>query len=128
MDQTLLRHFGAWRGGDLNEAVQEFPNPKIVQGRSKENGLLLCFQIGFLVEFGIDPKDQIQVVTEFRGMFGAYDILQFRALGIVKGNGFPYVLFAVAAEEVYVFLVDVVYALEIVSHADRKTQRGDRKA
>src|SRR5690606_16440412 len=36
--------------------------------------------------------------------------------------------FAVPTEEVYIFLVDVVYALEIVTHADREAQRGDRKA
>src|SRR5690606_11501237 len=114
MDQTFLCHFGPGRGGNLNKTVQEFPYPKIVQGRPKENWLLLRFQIGILVKFGIDPMDQFQIVTQVPCMFGTYDILQFRALGVVIGYGFPYVLFAVPTEEVYISLIDVVYALEIV--------------
>src|SRR5690606_4022279 len=128
MDQSFLCHFrSGWRG-DLNKTVQEFPYPKMVHGRSKENGLLLCREIGFLVEFRVDPMDQIQIVTQFGGMFGAYEFFQFRALDIVKGDGLLDVLFAVATEEVYVFFEDVVYALEIVSHADGETQGGDLKA
>src|SRR5690606_10291914 len=126
MDQPSLGPFGAGGGGNLNKAVQEFPHPKIVQGRPKEYGLLFRFQIGSLVEIRIYPMDQFQVVPQILGMLGPDDLFKFRTVQVLEGYGLLNVLFAVATEKVDVLFKDVVNALEVIAHPNGKTQRGHR--
>src|SRR5690606_28765197 len=128
MHEAFLGFFGPGGRGDLYKAVEEFPHPKIVPGRSEEHRLLPGLQIRLLVKTGIDPVDQFQIVPELPGMFGANDLLELGTVQVLKRNGFLYVLIAVAAEQGDVLFEDVVEALEAIARSDGETRWGDRES
>ena len=78
---------------NVNESIQQFPHPKIIQRRTKEHRLLRSCHVIFPAEFRINRFHQLQLISQSIGCLFAYGFIYRSIVNIIKGNALPYFLF-----------------------------------
>ena len=121
-DQSLLCLRGAGRRGNLYKAVEQFLHTKIVESRAKEDRSYLSTAIGLDVKSWIDSFYQFQVTTQLLGKLVANLSIELFRLDI-DSHLLRHALL-VGSEEIKLFFVDIIDALEALTQARRAVARG----
>ena len=85
--------FWLWIWSNVNESIQQFPHPKIIQRRTKEHRLLRSCHVIFPAEFRINRFHQLQFISKDTCCLFAYGFVYRGIVNIIKGNALPYFLF-----------------------------------
>ena len=117
IDHAFFGRDGAGSRCDLDEAIEQFFDTKVVECRTKEHGRDFGRKIGVNVESGVDTVDEFEVFAEF-GRIAIADVgFEFALCVDVYGHFFGHFLF-VSREEIELLLEDVVDAFETLALVD----------
>ena len=63
IDHPFHSRYGTGRRSDIDKAIQQLFHPEVIQGRAKEYGSDISFQVGIDIKFRIDAFDQFDIGT-----------------------------------------------------------------
>ena len=122
IDHPFHGRHGTGRRSDIDKAIQQFFHPEVIQGRTKEHGSDISFQVGIDIEFGINTFYQLDIGTQLFCLSGLDIVFKFRAVDILKFHVFRHILLARSIEVQFLFIY-IIDPPEPLSHVDRPAQR-----
>ena len=122
IDHPFHSRHGTGRRSDIDKAIQQFFHPEVIQGRTKEHGSDISFQVGIDIEFGINTFYQLDIGTQLFCLSGLDIVFKFRAVDILKFHVFRHILLARSIEVQFLFIY-IIDPPEPLSHVDRPAQR-----
>ena len=122
IDHPFHGRHGTGRRSDIDKAIQQFFHPEVIQGRTKEHGSDISFQVGIDIELGINTFYQFDIGTELFCLSGLDIVFKFRAVDILKFHVFRHILLARSIEVQFLFIY-IIDPPEPLSHVDRPAQR-----
>ncbi len=120
--RPLFRFPGKRGGGNLDKAVEQFPDTEIVQCGTEKHRSDPGFQVFFAVQSRIDFPHQFQVFPQLGGSPFADMFVQFPGIGVRQFDARRDVLDA-RAVQAKIFAVQVVNTFKGVAASDGPAQR-----
>ena len=108
---------GAWTWSNLHEAVEQFLNTEVVEGRSEEYRGYHALTIVFHVELRVDTLYQFQVFAQFPGILFSDMLVELFAVDV--NLYFLRNALFVRREKVELVLVDIIDTFELHTLVDR---------